>query len=227
MNMAQIAVMPRPARAFVPDIKVLSPHLLSCMQSQAACLVWVIVMTSLSKEFTISLHRFIYIDNLQILDTYLINRLLWGFGDAKNIFPIQLSCTPVLRIIRGAGLSDICPIFVNLNRIVLSFACCNCWQYCLNENGDIMLHYFILADIQLFSHYIWRRCFQRLLIKDYSFKSDSKGLWTTVSIIYCAALNRFIVGNRWKHRLQMRDYINCIKLSYHPISSLATADSIA
>lgn len=26
MNMAQIAVMPRLARAFVPDIKVLSPH---------------------------------------------------------------------------------------------------------------------------------------------------------------------------------------------------------
>lgn len=70
MNMAQIAARPRLARAFVPDIKV------SCMQSQAACLVWFIVMTSLSKEFTISLHRFTYVDNLQILDTYLINRLL-------------------------------------------------------------------------------------------------------------------------------------------------------
>lgn len=76
MNMAQIAVMPRLARAFVPDIKVFVTAFLSCMQLQAVCLVWLIVMTSLSKEFTISLHRFIYVDNLQILDTYLINRLL-------------------------------------------------------------------------------------------------------------------------------------------------------
>lgn len=87
-----------------------------------------------------------------------------------------------------------CFIYVNLNRIVLSFACCNCRQYCLNKNGDIMLHYFILADIQLFSLSIWRRCFQQLLIKDYPFKSDSKGLWATVPTISCAALTRFIVG---------------------------------
>lgn len=98
MNMAQIAARPRLARAFVPDIKVLSPHLLFCMQSQAACLVWFIGLTSLSKEFTISLHRFIRVDNLQILDIYLKNRRARDFGDAKNLFLIQLSCIPVLRI---------------------------------------------------------------------------------------------------------------------------------
>lgn len=91
-----------------------------------------------------------------------------------------------------------------------------------------MLHYFILADIQLFSLSIWRRCFQQLLIKDYSFKSGSKGLWATVPTISCAALNQFIVGgtagsiaSRWgiflialnfhitlSHRLQPRTVLH-------------------
>ena len=88
MNMAQIAVMPRLARAFVPDIKVFVTAFLFCMQLQAVCSVWLIVMTSLSKEFTISLHRFIYVDNLQILGIYLINQRARDFGDAKNVFLI-------------------------------------------------------------------------------------------------------------------------------------------
>ena len=89
MNMAQIAVMPRLARAFVPDIKVFVTAFLSCMQLQVACLVWLIVMTSSSKEFTISLHRFTCVDNLQILGIYLINRFLRNVGDASIISMIE------------------------------------------------------------------------------------------------------------------------------------------